>query len=134
MWIPGIWRVWLILWQARHRHSSLILEQDLLRLCIAVCVKREPTGQVQVRLCFDCLEKSVFIRHQLVATKQFFTYDQHQMRNSTQSCFLIQDLPVMSAAHYVAQEHTLLHQASKLSFCYRCVCLLESIPFFKLAN
>ena len=61
MWIPGIWRVWLILWQAMHRHSSLILEQDLLRLCIAVCVKREPTGQVQVRFCYDCLEKSVFI-------------------------------------------------------------------------
>ena len=28
-------------------------EQDLLRLCIAVCVKREPTGQVQVRVCYD---------------------------------------------------------------------------------
>ena len=35
----------------------------------------------------------------------------------------------MSAAHYVAPEHTLLHQASKLSFCLLCACLLVSIPF-----
>ena len=28
---------------------------------------------------------------------------------------------MMSAAHYVAPEHTLLHQASILSFCYKCV-------------
>ena len=35
--------------------------------------------------------------------------------------FKFQDLSMMSAAHYVAPEHTLLHQASILSFCYKCV-------------
>ena len=86
MWIPGIWRVWLILWQAMHRRSSLILEQDLLRLCIAVCVKRERTGQVQVRVCYDCLEKSVFIDVNSWHPNSFSpAYDLHQKSASANS-------------------------------------------------
>ena len=108
-----------------HRHNSLILEQELLRLCIAVCVKREPTGQVQVRVCYDFLEKSVYIDvnswhpdsfHLLMtSTKRVQVQTRHK------AFFKFQDLSMMSAAHYVAPEHTLLHQASILSFCYKCV-------------